>query len=171
MTKARSSTGVLAQILQSIGLFVGGGVVGAALFMLVYQQNFSRLVVQNTALRTENIKLSEDLEQLRRNQKNHSIIKRIDAHLTASSLLQVGPDVQEELERRVRDELKVVYGQKITTAKENVPVFEKLISSKTSYAVLDKHYAVQVKFFALIGTELTVWFSAREIHIPTPPAT
>jgi len=155
--------------LRGIGLLVAGMVMGAAAFMLVYQENFGTLVAENNVLRTEKLKLTEDIDQLRRNQKNFSIVRRIDAHLQSDAGSTPLPaEVQEELEKRVRDELKVVYGTKIEIAKDSAPVYDRLISSKTYTGVLDKTYAVDVKFFALIGTELTVWFTAKEKHVPPP---
>jgi hypothetical protein len=158
----------VARLMRGIALLTAGVIIGSALFMLVYRHNFSKLVAENSVLRTENAKLTEDVKQLRRNQKDYSIIRRIDAHLQTDAASPITPEVAEVLEKRVRDELKVVYNQKIETAKDNVPVYDKLVSSKTYANVFDKTYAVNVKFFALIGTELTVWFTARELHTTTP---
>jgi len=133
--------------------------------MFIFQHNFDRLIAENNVLRAANLKLLVDIDQFRKNQKNQSIIKLITAHLQTDVLSPINADVQAELEKRVRDELKVVYGQKIDTAKENMTVYNKLVSSRTFQNVYDKSYAVTVKFFALIGTELNVWFTAKEVRI------
>lgn len=125
-------------------------------------------MAENNILHIEKIELTEDLDQLRKNEKKYNIIKQIDARLQLDTTTQFTTEVQEELEKKVRDGLKIVYAQKITTAKDNALVYEKLISTRNPYNVFDKNYTVTVHFFALIGTELTVWFSAKEIRLPNP---
>ena len=153
---------------KGLGLLVVGGVIGAAIFMIIYQHNFSLIVEENQILRNQTIELSEDLDHLRKNEKKHTVIRQIDTRLQEDSTQRLAASIKEELEKKVRDSLKIVYDQKISTAKENILVYEKLISARNSYVVLDKNFYVTVKFFTLIGTELTVWFTAKEIHQTDP---
>jgi len=153
---------------QGIGLLLLGGIIGAAIFMLVYHHNFSVIVDENHILRNQTIELTEDLDHMRKNEKKQTVIKQIDARLQEDGTQHLTASLKEELEKKVRSSLKIVYEQKITTAKENIFVYEKLITNRNNYLVLDKHFNVTVKFFTLIGTELTVWFTVKEVHLPEP---
>lgn len=153
---------------KALGLLFIGGVIGAAIFMVIYQHNFSVIAEKNQILYNQIIELSEDLDHLRKNEKKLTVIRQIDAELLEDSSLHLTASMKEEIEKKVRDSLKVVYDQKISTAKESILVYENLITSRNSYVILDKKFNITVKFFTLIGTELTVWFTAKEIHQLAP---
>jgi hypothetical protein len=153
---------------KGLGLLVIGGIIGAAIFMIIFQHNFSLIKEENQILRNQTFELSEDLDHLRKNEKKLTVIRQIDAELLEDSALQLTTSMKEELEKKVRDSIKIIYDKKISSVKDNILVYENLITARNSYVVLDKKFNVTVKFFTLIGTELTVWFTAKEIHQVDP---
>ncbi|MCR8643707.1 hypothetical protein NV379_13700 [Paenibacillus sp. N1-5-1-14] len=164
---SKSSATNWRMLLAAFSLFVCGGVVGAAVFMSTHQFNFDKLVTENDQLRRENKNITDDNDNLMKYQKNNSLIKLINVYYTNDSSEKLNESIQEELKKRVKNELKIIRGQRISSANRATPVYEKLISDKTFYNVFEKNYRVQVKFIELIGTELNVWFTAKEA--PTNP--
>lgn len=136
--------------------------------MSLHQYNFDKLVNENDRLRRENKEIQDDNNNLMKYQKNNSLIKLINVYYTNDSNEKLSDNVQEELEKRVKTELKIIRGQKISSAKGATPIYERLISDKTFYNVFEKNYRVHVKFIELIETELNVWFTAKEAPVNPP---
>jgi hypothetical protein len=150
------------RMMAGFGLFLSGMIVGSAVYMSIYQHNFSLLYVKLHKYQEENAKLLQDKEDWNKNKNKQTVINTVNVYVdNAPSEQRLTEDIQAEIEKDVKLDLKLVIGQKINNFKEARQLYEQLISQKT-YVVHEKKYQVQVKSILLIQTELSLWITAKE---------
>ncbi|MEV3042581.1 hypothetical protein ABNC12_08680 [Paenibacillus larvae] len=149
-------------LLPGIGLFLSGVIIGSSIFMGVYHQNFNFLVVELRKLKSDNERLSLDLESLTKFKDKQTVIQRVTVHLKDSQTPPLNEDIRKELEKKVQNDMKVVVGQKVNSVNDSLELYEKLISDRTYYGVFEKDYVVRVKAIMLVKNELVFWIAALE---------
>ncbi|GIP33696.1 hypothetical protein [Paenibacillus sp. J2TS4] len=146
--------------LARLGLFLAGMIIGSALFMGIYQQNFSLLANRNADLEQEIRVLQSEIETYSKNKKQAAYIGGVFVHLEEGHELDDLSKV--ELERRVHRDLKIVSGKLVADFKKDPKLYMKLIE-KPYPGVYDKDYQVEVKTLMLVQSELRVWFEAKPL--------
>ncbi|WP_253735776.1 hypothetical protein [Paenibacillus sp. FJAT-26967] len=157
------------RLLSGLGLFISGGIVGSAVFLSLYHHTYNVLVIDNLNLRKENSELQLDIESLNKFRNKQGLITHVTVHLYNSVQHPLESHVEKAIEDRVKRDLKIVEGQKVGEIRDSPQLYERLITNKTYYGVVDKDYIVNVKSMVLVQSELTVWITAEEPRkLPAP---
>jgi len=151
---------------KSTGLLIAGAVIGSAVFMSIYQHHLNLVIIQNRELKSSNEKLLQDLNDYKKTRNLHSTINQIDIVVESGDLNPLDKVTVQEIERRVRSDLSVIKGQKISAFAESPHVYQRLLSQKTYHGILDKDYVVNMKAMLLIQSELRVWVVAQVFKKP-----
>lgn len=151
----------LQRFLSGLGLFISGLIIGCAIYMSMHQHHFSLLYVQMNKLQEENKDLKLDLESLNKYRNKQSIINIVHVYLeNPPDKEPFTADIQKKIEAAVKEELKLVIGQKVAYVSDARPLYERLISQKV-YSIQDKLYEIQVKSMVLVQNEFSVWITAE----------
>jgi hypothetical protein len=141
------------------GLFIVGLIVGSAIFMSIYQQNFSILSIQNQHMRTEIENLKRDNKTLNLKQKKNSdpAIRSIKVVFERKSELNALDELSEnELRKKIIQDLQFLNGKAIAGVKEDPLLYRNLIDGKTYHAVRERDYTVYVRTLMVIDSEFIV---------------
>lgn len=149
-------------LMKSTGLLIAGGIIGCAVFTAVFHHHLNLLLIKNKELQAENEKLVQDNNSYKKSRNQQSTINQFDVIVESGDLNPLDKVTEQEIERRVRNDLSVVKGQKISAFSESPHVYQRLLAQKTYHGILDKDYIVNVKTMLLIHTELKVWVTAKE---------
>jgi transcription initiation factor TFIIIB Brf1 subunit/transcription initiation factor TFIIB len=145
--------------LVGAGLFLVGLIVGCALFMTIYQRNFSLLSIQNQQMRTEIESLKTTNENLSFKQKKatqtviHSIKVVFERKNEPAKLDEIS---ENELRKKIAQDLQFLNGKAIARIKEDPLLYRNLIDGKTYHAIHERDYIVYVRTLLVVEAELTV---------------
>ncbi len=149
--------------LAGVGLFIVGSIFGSALFMCLYQHNFSLLSIQNQHLRTE-------IDNLNMTNKNITDKQISDKKASIRTIKVVFEQKNEpkkldelsenELRKKIVEDLKFLSGKAIVEIKDNPLLFRKLIDGKTYHNILERDYIIYVRSIILMQSELNVVVTA-----------
>ncbi|WP_159881598.1 hypothetical protein [Paenibacillus puerhi] len=150
--------------LQAIGLVIAGMVIGAALFLSLYNERLNLVIEQNRRLLTEKSRLEGDVADLRKTKNQQTTINLLNVYIDPSEHTEIDKVTESELQRRVHAQLKpIVVGRKISEFAAMPDVYEQILKEKPLLGVLDKDYLVQsVKWIVLTQSELKVWVTVKE---------
>ncbi|TDG00715.1 hypothetical protein [Paenibacillus piri] len=151
-----------AGLMKSTGLLIAGSIIGCAVFTAIYHHHLNIVLIENKELKAENEKLMQDNDTYKKSKNQQSIISRIEVVVESGDLNPLDKVTEQEIERRVRNDLSVVKGQKIAYVAESPHIYQRLLSQKTYHAISDKDYTVSMKTMLLIQTDLKVWVTAKE---------
>jgi hypothetical protein len=149
--------------MRAIGLVLAGMVIGSALFMSIYAQNFSILTNDNQRLNSENQEIRKELEPLIRKQNNQIIIRQIKINM---STVGAGDSILEdavisELRRALLRDLELVRGTSINSVTHTLIVAKGIIKRKIYRISGDKEYTLEIPMIIVKNSELTIWVEAR----------
>lgn len=148
--------------LRAGGLVAAGMIIGAAIFMSVYQQNFSSLYMEKERLRIENEELKKTLEPYRKNQSRTSEIREIAIQLTVPPGIDPPDEITAiELRRKLAADLDLLRGKSPETAAESMMVARRIIESKVYTLDKNSEYRMSVDIILIKSGVLTVWTEAR----------
>lgn len=143
--------------LAGFGLFAAGAVIGSALFMALYQEQFTFITLQNIKLVDENNKLHETLESLRSARSREGYIWEINVEIEQTGQ---GEELDEltaaEIVRRVREDLKLLVGKPAAHIKDYPDLYRKIVDGTVYAGIRDRDYRIQFRMMAVIHSELTV---------------
>lgn len=150
--------------LRAAGLLIAGMIIGAALFLSIYNQRLNMMIVQNRELVSENVRLEGEVEDLKKNKNQQNTINLLNIYVEAADDSPLDKITESELKRRIHGELKkIIVGRKISDFAAMPDVYEQILKEKPYMGVLDKDYIVQsVKWIVLTQTELKVWVTVKE---------
>jgi cell division protein FtsL len=140
------------------GLFLVGLIVGCALFMSIYQHNFSLLFLQNQQMHEEINNLKATNRDLNLNHKKadqpliHSIKVAFEQKAEASKLDEVS---ENELRKKITKDLQFLYGTDIRKIKAEPLLYRNLLEGKTYHAIRERDYTINVRTLIAIDDELT----------------
>lgn len=143
--------------LASLGLFLSGMIVGCAVFLSIYQQNFTILATQKADLENEVRELQSTIETAEKNHKKAAYIGGIFVEWENRDNLDDLTRI--ELEKRVHKDLSVLSGKPIADIRKDPLLFFKLIE-KPYTNVHDRNYEVRVAAMLIVQSELRVWIRA-----------
>lgn len=155
-----------AGMVKSTGLLIAGAVIGSAVFMSIFHHNLNAALIKNRELQAENEKLIQDNNSYKKNRNQLSTINKIEVMVESADLDPLDKVTEKEIEKRVRNDLKVVIGLKVSTFAESPHIYQQLLSQKTYHAILDKDYLVNMKTMLLVQNELKVWVIAKDYKRP-----
>jgi hypothetical protein len=145
--------------LAGAGLFLVGLIVGCALFMSIYQHNFSLLSTQNQQLHSEIKDLKDTNRNLNLNHKKsdqpliHSIKVAFERKAEANKLDEV---IENELRQKITQDLQFLNGADVRKIKQEPMLYRNLLEGKTYHAIQERDYTVYVRTLIVIDDELTV---------------
>lgn len=156
-----------AKFFSGLGLFLGGIVVGAALFLSIYQHNFSLIAEENTRLEAEMQNMKTEVDTARKNKNKETYIGKINVIVEQPPGKSEAIDgaVLNELKSRVYKDLKVVSGKPVSSVKNAADVYANLVHRKIYRNIYDKDYIISVRRMFVIQTDFTLTISVEE-NIP-----
>jgi cell division protein FtsL len=153
--------------LAGAGLFLVGLIVGCALFMSIYQHNFSLLSTQNQQMHSEIKDLKDTNRNLILNHKKsnqpliHSIKVAFERKAEANKLDEVS---ENELRQKITQDLQFLNGTDVRKIKQEPMLYRNLLEGKTYHAVHERDYIINVRTLIAIDDELTVILNAVVIR-------
>lgn len=147
------------KLLFGTGLFLVGLIVGCALFLSIYQANFSLLAIQNKQMRTKIFGLENSnriLDQKDKKSTNpdiHSIKVIFEPRTDSSKLDEIS---ENELRQKITQDLQFLNGTDIRKVKAEPLLYRNLLDGKTYHAVQESDYTVYVRTLIVIDNELTI---------------
>lgn len=149
---------------RAAGLLIAGMIIGAALFLSIYNQRLNMMIVQNRELSSENVRLEGEVEDLKKTKNQQNTINLLNVYVEADDSAPLDKLTESELKRRIHSQLKkIVVGRKISDFAAMPDVYEQILQEKPYVGVLDKDYIVQsVRWIVLTQTELKVWVTVKE---------
>ncbi|MEX2461703.1 MAG: hypothetical protein WD469_10495 [Paenibacillaceae bacterium] len=153
--------------LVGAGFFLVGLIVGCALFMSIYQSNFSLLSIQNQQMRAELEHLKETNRNLNLKEKKstqpdiHRIKVIFEQKPEASKLDEVS---ENELRQKITRDLQFLNGTAIRKVKDEPLLYRNLLEGKTYHEVRERDYIIHVRTLIVIDDELTVTLNVVTIR-------
>lgn len=152
--------------LVGAGLFLVGLIVGCALFMSIYQNNFSILSTQNQQLRSELKKIREDqsLNSTHKKTKQpliHSIKITFERKNDSNKLDEIS---ENELRQEITRDLQFLNGKEIREIKEDPLLYRNLLDGKTYHAIRERDYTVYVRTLLALDEELSFILSVVAVR-------
>lgn len=144
---------------QNFGILIAGMIIGAAVFMAMYVENFDYLVQQNEILREEKQHLEEQLET-HHQVKNPTQLKTITITIHNPASYPALDDVTSaQLQKLAREELKFMIGQEV---KRLEPDYIKRLFGKKVFTLEEgkASYVVEINSIFIADTEMRVWLWA-----------
>jgi hypothetical protein len=150
---------------QSFGIFIAGMIVGAAVFMLMYMENFDYLVQQKEILSEENSHLTEQLEA-HNHMTNPALLKSVDITLqNPPSYPDLDDVTTTQLQKLAREELKFMIGQRVSRLE---PEYIKRLFGKKVFTLDDgkASYVVEINSIFIADGVMRVWLWANRYMPP-----
>jgi hypothetical protein len=152
-----------ARFYQAVGIFVAGGIVGAAIYMSVHQQLFNMLWLENYAYKERIKDLEAEMKTLKKLQGEQGVIAKVNVRVDGEEGRPALDNVtQKELEAKIRGELKFLIGKKSSDIQDNPDVYKKLLEGKIYFGIQGRDYRVDVHALFISGTQLTYWVTAKD---------
>lgn len=155
--------------LSGLGIFMAGGIVGAAVFLGIFQHNMSILHERIGTLSNQNKTLTDSLESLDKFKKNQQYIGKVDVivEVDAKAAGTTDVNVLNELKSRVYNDIKKVSGVPVSAVKAAPEHFYDHVDKKLYRGVFEKHYVVTVRKLMVIQTDFVLYISYGE-YSPDP---
>lgn len=151
------------RFLSGLGLLLAGAVIGSALFMGIYQQNFSQLVLDNQKLGQENAQLKREVDSLNKNKNRQSVVGKIVVNVAKvdGETDPLDESIATEIKKRVYADLQVLIGQPLSAIAANPQLYQNLVDKKIYTGVHEKDYVASLKTMMISPSQLTVWITIR----------
>ncbi|MNC42872.1 Sporulation membrane protein YtrI [compost metagenome] len=154
-------------LLSGTGIFIAGMIVGAAVFLSVYQEHLSILHERVGVLSNQNKTLQDSMEGLNKYKQNQQYIGRVKVMAELAAKDRADANVVNELERRVYEDIKLASGKPVSAVREAPDIFRNLVDKKVYRNVYGKDYQITVRHLMVIQTEFTLYISCSE-YAPSP---
>lgn len=154
--------------LSGLGIFASGMIVGAAVFLGIYQEHLSILHERVGALTNQNKTLTDSMESLNKFKTKQQFIGKVDVviEVPAKDKDHADVNVLNELKRLVYDDIKQVSGKPVSAVQAAPDIFTDIVDRKVYRNVFAKNYIITVNRLMLIQTDYTLYISVNEF---TPP--
>jgi len=145
---------------QVLGILMSGMIIGAAIFMSLYVDNFDYLVQQNEILKEQKDHLEERLET-HQQVKNPTQLKSVDISIhNPASYPDLDDVTTSQLQKLAREELKFMIGQEVSRLE---PDYIKRLFGRKVFT-LDEgkaSYVVEINSIFIADAEMRVWLWAN----------
>jgi hypothetical protein len=154
--------------LSVLGIFISGMIVGAAVFLSLFQQHLSVMHERVGALTNQNKTLTDSLESLNKYKKNQQYIGKIDVivELDAKNKDKTDINVLNEIKSRVYEDVKKVSGVPVSAVKDAPDHFFDHVDRKVYRNVFEKDYVVSVRRLMVIQTDFVLYIAYGEYSPP-----
>lgn len=158
----------LRKISSSLGSFVLGMVVGAALYGGIHAAKYEALYNQNGELVEQLEQYEQEIKKLNQYKNENTVIKtvlpriekeRVDDTSKPANLDSV---TETELKRRIKTDLSVFEGRSIYDIDEDARFARLLLDRKVYTGVYERDYIVEIKTVLVVDNTLRVWVSVRQ---------
>lgn len=142
-------------------------IIGAAVFMSVYQNNMSILLQRNGALKNQVEKLKDSEKNFEKFKNKQQYIGKVDiiVEVNQSDADKTDINVLNEIKSQVyKDVSKHLSGKLITAVRDNPEVYIDMVEQKVYRNIFDKNYIVSVKRMMVFQTDFLLYISYREYH-------
>lgn len=157
-------------LLQLIGVFIIGGLVGAILLNTLHTAQFEAFYNSRSELEEKLIQYEEHIHNLSQYKSQHTVIKslilRIEEENNSSEKPKLDTLTQNEILKQVREDLSIFIGQSIYDIDSNAQFARKILEKKVYSGVLNNNYTIEMKTVLLVDNTLQVWMIVRKY---TPP--
>ncbi|URN92830.1 MAG: hypothetical protein NAG76_13350 [Candidatus Pristimantibacillus lignocellulolyticus] len=157
-------------LLQLVGVFIIGGLVGAILLNTLHTAQFEAFYNSRSELEEKLIQYEKDIHNLSQYKSQHTVIKRLQLRIEDENNSSEKPKIdtltQNELIKQVREDLSMFIGQSIYDIDSNAQFARKILEKKVYSGVLNNSYTIEMKTVLLVDNTLQVWMTVRKY---TPP--
>ncbi len=155
----------------SLGIFMLGALIGAALFSGIYAAKFEALVNQNVELEEQLGLYEQEIRKLTHYKNRHSVIQSVVLHIEKSrsdSGREPPLDAVTEalLKKQLKDDLSVFEGRSIYDIDSEARLARLLLDRKVYRGKDEIEYVVEIRTMLVVDNTLRVWVSA----IPRSPS-
>ncbi|NBI28274.1 hypothetical protein [Chengkuizengella marina] len=151
--------------MQAIALIVSGMIIGAAVYMIIYQHNMQEMFKINETIRQENKDLLSKIEGLEKykdsNTVIHSIIIKIQEDKDKEPLDDL---IKNDIKNEVSDDLKVLKGKQVSIIYKDPDYVKQLYGRKTYINVHERDYVVEIQYMFVVYGEVTFWITVEEFN-------
>ncbi|MCR8657958.1 hypothetical protein [Paenibacillus endoradicis] len=158
-------------LLQLIGVFIIGGLVGAILLNTLHTAQFEAFYNSKSELEEKLIQYEKDIHNLSQYKSHHTVIKslklRIEDENNSTEKPKLDTLTQNEILKQVREDLSIFIGQSIYDIDSNAQFARKLLEKKVYSGVLNNDYTIEMKTVLLVDNTLQVWMIVRK-YTPSP---
>lgn len=147
---------------RSVGIFIAGMIVGAAVLLAAVHANLNDLMTENQRLEMEMDMIHENTKSASKEQR---VISEIEVFLNPAEKLELSPVTSTKLRSLISKDLTELKGKRVyhTAPRTNggVQVLETLFMQL--YQNIDgKDYMVDIDHFTIVYGVLTVWANIEE---------
>lgn len=152
----------LMRYMRAGGLVAAGMIIGSALFMALYQHNFSLLYMEKEQLKAANDELIKQLEPLRLHENQSSAIRQIAIQLLTPPGAEPPDEVTAmQLKRMLAADLDLLRGRSSESAADALLIAKRIISRKIYTIEKDREYRFDIQLVIMKSGVLTIWAEAR----------
>ncbi|GBF73990.1 hypothetical protein PA598K_02318 [Paenibacillus sp. 598K] len=152
--------------MYTMGVFVLGIVVGAAVFNGIYHYQLDALYQQIGELGSSIDEKQQEIRQLNRFKDNHTVIQTIQAYIEEEKLpggLELDARTQTELKKRITTDLGIFIGRSIYEIDSEAKMARVLLDRKLYLDVFDKDYTIQIKTMLVVDNQLKAWVQVKRV--------
>lgn len=155
-------------LLSGTGIFIAGMIVGAAVYLSIYQEHLSILHERVGELSNQNKTLQDSMEGLNKFKQNQAYIGRIKvvAEFAPKEADKADANVLNELKRLVYEDIKLTSGKPVSAVREAPDIFTNLVDKKVYRNVFGKNYQISVRYLMVVQTEFTLYITCSEFAPP-----
>lgn len=151
---------IIGRWLRGIGLLISGAIIGAAVFMAIYQYNYNILVTENVGMRTKIKQLEENLANSEK--YRNETIKSVEVHFVQDDGLPEDKVIQSRIEGLAWADLKEIWLGKDVEDFEDFQDIKKLYARRFN-SVVKNDYEVRIDSFVVVYSNLHVWITVKEV--------
>jgi hypothetical protein len=155
------------KLLAGTGIFLVGLIVGCALFMSIYQRNFSVLSIQNQQMRSEIEDLNDEVQNysLKQKRATQPLIRSIKIIFERKNdSIKLDEISENELRHKIMQDLQFLNGKDSRKIKEDPLLYRNLLDGKTFHAIRERDYTVYVRTLIVVESEFTVALQAVPVR-------
>lgn len=149
---------------QAFALVISGMIIGAAIFMVLYQHNMNELLNDYDTMRHHNEELEVKIKDLQKYQNDQNLILSIQVDIEESTDEEELSDVvRNKIKEEVRKDLDIFKGKPVTMISDSdtSQVTRTLFGKKRLSNIMEKDYEAEIKTMVLVHGELTVRLIVR----------
>lgn len=150
---------------RAAAFIICGIIIGAAVFMLIYQHNMNEILTEYDTLRREKNELLTKIADLEKYKNQHTVIKSIVVDIEDDP---DGPEISKVIKNKliesVKEALSVLKGKEISyfANTDTSQLARVLFGQRRISNIHDRDYIVEIKTMIIVYDELKVRITAKE---------
>lgn len=150
---------------RAIALVLCGMIIGAAVFMLIYQHNMNEVLTANDTLRREKNELMTKIADLEKYKNQHTVIKSIVIDIEDDpEAPEISKVIKNKIIESVKDALSVLKGKEISyfANTDTSQLARILFGERRLSNIHERDFIVEIKTMIIVYDELKVRITAKE---------